>query len=315
LDVKVFDGGLSQASRDTLSRLADQSGRDIGLEFVTADPSVFGAATLGPGRTHMSYCRILLSRLVDVPRLIYIDCDVLVFRDLADLFDQEFASGKIVAAARDSETLSLGDDSVSLAKAMRLPRDGEYFNAGVMLLDLTQLRTKNFSEKALTFLAERRGQYRFHDQSAINFLLHGNIVELPEHWNRASWRFDAQPNNDLNCVVHYTRSAPWIVTTASPAQVLFQQFATEAGLHVSSRPSPFRRFCRSALAPLRALAFPIASVCCRFLGKHETSAAYQKVARYWLGYLRNAPSRRRLYRQRSEEIRGMKFDVPAWFVS
>src|ERR1043166_1114853 len=123
LDVKVLDGGLSPSSRHTLSRLTDRIGGDVGLEFVTADASVFGAATLGPGQSHMTYCRILLPHLVNAPRLIYLDCDTLVFRDLAELFDLELAPGKILAAARDSETLSLSQDSPALAKAMKLPTE------------------------------------------------------------------------------------------------------------------------------------------------------------------------------------------------
>ena len=44
----------------------------------------------------------------------------------------------------------------------------------------------------------------------MNFLLHGHIEELPEYWNRPSWRFDAQQDNDLDCVLHYTTRAPWL---------------------------------------------------------------------------------------------------------
>src|SRR5207244_9567518 len=105
LEVKVLDGGLSQLSRITLSKLAGRIGGDVGLEFVTADASVFGAATIGPGQSRMTYCRILLPQLVNVPRLIYLDCDTLVFRDLSDLFDLELAPRKVLAGVRDSETL------------------------------------------------------------------------------------------------------------------------------------------------------------------------------------------------------------------
>jgi len=42
----------------------------------------------------MTYCRILLPRLVSAPRVIYLDCDSLVFRDLAELFDLELAERK-----------------------------------------------------------------------------------------------------------------------------------------------------------------------------------------------------------------------------
>ena len=315
VDVKVLDGGLSQSSRDILARLIERIGGHARLDFVRADPSTFDKATLGPGQSRMTYCRILLPHLVNVPRLIYFDCDTLVFRDLSGLFDLELGPGKVLAAVRDSETLSLGQDSLVLAKAMNLPAEGAYFNCGVMLMDLDQLRSQHFFESAVDFLNRWSGKYRFWDQSAINFLLHGQIDALPEHWNRASWCFDAQQNNNLDCVLHYTASAPWLRRRPHPAQVLFERFATEAGLPGNRRPSGFQGLWRNAMAPLRALAFPVAALCYRLLGKNDKSAAYQKVACYWLDYVRNAPRRRRLYRQRNEEISRMKFDVRASLVS
>jgi lipopolysaccharide biosynthesis glycosyltransferase len=316
LEVKVLDGGLSQSSRDTLSRLTDRIGGDVELEFVTADASVFGTATLGPGQSHMTYCRILLPQLVNVPRLIYLDCDTLVFRDLSGLFDLELAPRKILAAVRDSETLSLGEDSLVLAKAMNLPAEGAYFNCGVMLMNLDELRRQHFFESAVDFLNRWSGKYLFWDQSAINFLLHRQIDDLPEYWNRASWRFDAQQNNDLDCVLHYTTSAPWLGGTRGPAQVLFERFAVDADLSVDRQIADFKKsrrqqFFRNAFAPFRALAFPLVSLFYKIAGRKEKCAAYQKSARYWHRYILNTPRRRRLHRQRNQEISRMKFNLCA----
>ena len=105
VDLKVLDGGVSDKSRKVLSDLVGRSGRTIQLEFVPIDESIFRGATLGPGRSHMTYCRILLPHLLDVPRLIYLDCDVLVFRDLSQLFDFELARGK--ALIREPEIIFL----------------------------------------------------------------------------------------------------------------------------------------------------------------------------------------------------------------
>jgi lipopolysaccharide biosynthesis glycosyltransferase len=315
LEVKVLDGGLSQSSRDTLSRLPDRIGRDVAIEFVTADACAFRAATVGPGQSQMTYCRILLPQLINVPRLIYLDCDTLVFRDLSRLFGLDLATGKIVAAVRDSETVSLSQDSVALVKALNLPREGVYFNCGIMLMNFDELRRRHFFESAVDFLSRWKGKYRFHDQSAINFLLHRQIDELPERWNRPSWCFDAQQNNDLDCILHYTRSAPWLRGSSTPAQLLFERFAAQAGLPVKHRSFGFHGLWQSAVAPVRALAFPMASLCYRLLGNHDKSAAYQKVARYWIDYIRNTPHRRRLYRERKKEISRIQFKVHASLVS
>ena len=313
VDVKVLDGGLSQVSRRSLGELIRQTGKRARLDFVKADSSIFDKATLGPGQSHMAYCRILLPHLLGAPRLIYLDCDVLVFRDLSQLFDFEIPDGKCVAAVPDFETCSLASDSLALTKAMKLPAEGAYYNSGVILMNLEELRKQRFFERALEFLAVRKADYRFHDQSAINFLLHQSIEALPEYWNRPSWCFDAQENNDLNCVLHYTNSVPWLSGTPGPAQYLFERVAADVGLPVDRDSPRFKKakrewFWRNTVAPLRAFMFPIVSLFYRVLKKEERSAGYQKVGRYWFDYVRDAPNRRRLYRRRSEEISRMKFD-------
>jgi lipopolysaccharide biosynthesis glycosyltransferase/glycosyltransferase involved in cell wall biosynthesis len=316
VDLKVIDGGITERSRDVLSHLVRRSGRHARLEFVPIDESVFRGTTLGPGRSHMAYCRILLPDLLDVRRLIYLDCDVLVFRDLSPLFDRELSGRKIVAAVPDSETLVLGDDSRPLARAMNLPPQGRYFNSGVMLMNLEALREEDFSAKALEFFKDWKGHYRFWDQSAFNFLLHGRIEELPEYWNRASWRFDQQQTNELDCVLHYTTSAPWLGGAAGPAQALFEQFAADAGLPVNRQSAAFKKsrreqLLRSALAPFRALAFPLVSLLYKLTRQKEKYAAYQKAAHYWRGYILSASRRRRLHHRRIERIQNMKFIVDA----
>src|SRR6516164_11832084 len=163
VDLKVLDGGISEASRNILSELVRNFGGSVQVELVPIDESIFCGAALGPGRSHMAYCRILLPQLLDVPRVIYLDCDTFVFRDLSELFDFELPLDKILAAVPDSETLTLRDDSRTLPEAMSLPDDGRYFNSGVMLLDLDKLRQQNFTERSLEFFNNFSGLYRFHD--------------------------------------------------------------------------------------------------------------------------------------------------------
>ena len=317
VNLKVLDGGISKHSKNTLCRLVERYGKVVRLQFVAVDDSVFHEATLGPAESHMAYCRTLLPRLLDIPRLIYLDCDVLVFRDLSELFDLELSSDKSLAAVQDSETLTLSDDSRTLASAMNLPAVGRYFNSGVMLLNLNELRKQNFTEKSLEFFKSWRGHYRFWDQSAINFLLHGRIAELPEYWNRAGWRFDEQDDNSLDCVLHYTTSAPWLGGIPGPAQVVFERFAADAGLPVTREMGAFKKsrrqqFARNVLAPFRALVFPLVSLFYKIAGQKEKCAGYRKATRYWLYYIFNAPRRRRLHQRRAREIQDMKFEFPAF---
>ncbi|MGE5209471.1 MAG: glycosyltransferase family 8 protein [Alphaproteobacteria bacterium] len=318
VDVNVLDGGLSQSSLDTLSSLVQRIRKHARLEFVTSDASIFDKATLGPGESRMAYCRLLLPQLLDVPRLIYLDCDVLVFRDLTWLYDLKLSNGKTVAAVPDSETLCLAEDSVALAKATQIPPGDVYFNSGVMLMNLTELRRNNFFESAVEFLNAWSGKYQFHDQSAINFLLQGRIQPLTREWNWPAWRFDLQQNNELNCIIHYTTSAPWRGGTRAPSQLLFERFARHAGLPTYRRGSDFqesrKQFFRNALAPSRALGFPLISLFYRVVGQEDKARGYQKAGKYWLNYIVNAPRRRRVHRRRAVEIETMDFK-PTMFES
>ena len=99
--------------------------------------------------------------------------------------------------------------------------------------------------------------------------------------------------------------------------MLFERLAADAGLPVNRQMADFKksrrqRFFRSALAPFRALVFPMLSLFYKIAGQNEKCAAYQKSARYWLDYIFNAPRRRRLYRQRTEQIQDMKVKFPAF---
>jgi lipopolysaccharide biosynthesis glycosyltransferase len=181
-----------------------------------------------------------------------------------------------------------------------------------MLLNLDELRKQNFTDKSFEFFENWKGHYRFHDQSALNFLLHGQIDELPEDWNRAAWRFDQQNDNRLDCILHYTRRAPWLGGTRGPAQVLFERFAAELDFPVNRETPAFKKsqrqqFFRNVFAPFRALAFSVVSFFYKIAGQKEKYAGYQKAARYWFDYIRNTPRRRRLHHRRAQQIQRMKF--------
>jgi lipopolysaccharide biosynthesis glycosyltransferase len=315
VDLKILDGGIPSVYKEALSKLIQSVRPHAGFEFVPVDDSLFHYATLGPAESHMTYCRTLLPRLLHRPRVIYLDCDLLVFCDLSKLFDLKLAPGRILAAVPDSETLTLGDDSATIASAMNLPSTARYFNAGVMLLNLDELRKQNVTDQSLEFLKYWKGHYRFHDQSALNFLLHDKIEELPEYWNRTAWRFDEQDSNSLECVLHYTSSAPWLGGTPGPAKALFERFAMDAGFSLNRqipafRKSSWRHAFRNLLAPVRALVFPIVALLYEIAGQKEKCATYQEAARYWFNYIRKSPARRRLHRRRVREIAKMKFNVP-----
>src|SRR2546421_3665030 len=79
-DVRVIDGGISDKSRGILSDLVGRFGRKCRLAFVAGGQTIFCGAPLGPGQTHIAYCRILLPHFFYLPPIIYLYFEVFVVR-------------------------------------------------------------------------------------------------------------------------------------------------------------------------------------------------------------------------------------------
>ncbi|NEN98385.1 MAG: hypothetical protein F6K50_23575, partial [Moorea sp. SIO3I7] len=152
--VKIFvlDGGLFEQSKSKLVQLIQGYQKRVTIEFLTVDESTFQAATLGPCKSHMTYCRLLIPQLVREPRTIYLDSDVLVLRDLSVLYDLNLESNNVMAAVPDSETGTISDDSGVIAKQLNIQAECRYYNAGIILMNLEKIRSLEFLTKSIAFL-------------------------------------------------------------------------------------------------------------------------------------------------------------------
>ena len=142
-----------------------------------------------------TYYRLILANRCDVDRIIYLDSDILVCEDLAELFDTDMGDSP-VAAVRDFTVNDLLNKFVRLDLGGRriLPSDyffgnlkftpeqmKNYFNAGVLLFDLRKLRDMDFCTKALDMLKNKR--FAFMDQDCLNLFFIDNYCKLPIKYN------------------------------------------------------------------------------------------------------------------------------------
>lgn len=162
-----------------------------------ADP--FGRFPRNDYISQGTYLRFLLpDHLPSVPRLIYLDVDMIVRRDLAALFAMDL-EGLGLAAASDASLLEGSafwdrfevdyDGRVTsfaeyIETAVALPNTGgdDYLNAGLLVIDLDNWRHHDIAARTLAFLAERPG-LRFMDQDALSYVMQGRFVRLDTRWN------------------------------------------------------------------------------------------------------------------------------------
>ncbi len=200
------------------------------------------------------YLRLAVAEaLPDEPRALYLDVDTLVLRDLRPLLTL-LLDGALLAAVRDPQNPTVGT-GLALPNCQRLgvPAGREYFNSGVMLLDLHACLRDGLFERADRFLAAHPGEVLLWDQDALNVAADDRWVRLPRCWNT----FALSPLAAEPGFVHY----------AEPVMPLAELVCDEylaAVLHYAGPAKPwsdsypdgplrdlYRRFLRANLAAAR----------------------------------------------------------------
>ncbi|QDV41300.1 General stress protein A [Stieleria neptunia] len=188
----IFDGGIDKLSKEKLEQLVVAFGNNHGIRWLVPRIEKFNGLISMNGN-FLEYARLALPDLVGRPRVLWLDADLLVFRDCVELWGRSIGDALIAAA---SENIAFGDD-VSNLHEFGIPDDASYFNTGVMVMDLDGLREFNFSAMAINFLRGNAGNYLWHDQSAINVVLHRRISELPRCFNSLNRAYLNSPSESF----------------------------------------------------------------------------------------------------------------------
>lgn len=176
----------SDFSAPTKQRVADSlPAGSASVHWVTVDIGAF--KDFVPPHTYqsmMTYARLLMPQVFSesVDRVIYLDADVVVLGDLGPLWDTDL-EGSPYGAVIDSDWKG-NAERIGLSANLqgRKSDPGEYFNAGVLIVDLARWRQDRISEKALEFL-ERHPRTLLADQDALNATSNGMWKKLDSRWN------------------------------------------------------------------------------------------------------------------------------------
>lgn len=168
---------LPDDARDALAAMVIEAGGEIDLLEVP-DEAVAGFPIEG-FILKATWYRVFLPELVpDVDRLISLDSDLLVLDDLAPLWRTELGDNLLAAVANVPQW-----DHVGRPEAIGLPPGREYFNAGVLLLDLAGMRTEGTTAGLRSLVLANAERLGWRDQDAWNLALSGRRLALHPRWN------------------------------------------------------------------------------------------------------------------------------------
>ncbi|WP_166266255.1 glycosyltransferase family 8 protein [Marinobacter caseinilyticus] len=212
--------------QDTLSALkneVEQKGGEL-ISYQADELSFKDLPTLRYGNS--VYQRILLADYLsnDINRVIYIDADTYVVDDLSVLWEMNLQGNPLGAVE---------DLSKSACKTIKIPRH-EYFNSGVLLMDLEVWRRQGIHKTVAAYAGQNAHRLKHVDQCSLNAVLHKKWTRLPARWNQQASVYKAYKKISEDCgyskeelreaiqnpgIYHFTgREKPWLSYCFSPVK-------------------------------------------------------------------------------------------------
>jgi len=154
-----------------MDELAGAQLRKLREQFPDISRSRFSDATM---------YRLLAGEILpaEIQRIIYLDADIIVQLDIAELWQQCLLGGGSLAAVLDH---SIQQDGHPLAARGYFALN-RYFNAGVLLIQLAAFRARPVLADGLRFLQET-GSIIAPDQDILNYFFQQDCIFLPERFN------------------------------------------------------------------------------------------------------------------------------------
>ena len=168
----------------------------------------------------------------EVERVLYLDPDMLIINPLRPLWEMDLY-GKTFAAASHTGLTEMANG----INQMRLDTEHEYFNSGVMLIDLTAARKLVTAEDVFACVSEHEKELILPDQDVFN-ILYGKETRPVEDvlWNYdvrnySKYLIRSAGKHDLSWVMRNTavlhfcgRNKPWHEDYKNPFGMLYLHY-------------------------------------------------------------------------------------------
>lgn len=146
-----------------------------------------------------------------IERVLWLDADIIVLKDISSFYHQSFDGKKYIVAS------DYGVNSFEYWKAHRmklgLPDEYEYFNSGVMLMNLKCLRKETSEETILKAIEAIRDELILPDQDVLNCLYQEDVKYVD--WRVYNFQYGSNRRIDSDelqkiAILHYVSGRkPW----------------------------------------------------------------------------------------------------------
>lgn len=186
-DIIILEKEISEENKKLLKSLAEGR-QNISIRFYNP------ARVIGKSKFYIAhavyaeeaYYRMLTPWILEkYEKAIVMDCDIIVKRDLADLYNTKI-DGYLVAGVKDIVFQGILNGSVPgtyeyVLDEMKMKDPYEYVNTGVLVMNLKEWR-KEYTQEAVIDIASSK-KFRIQEQDILNVLFEGKMKALEVGWN------------------------------------------------------------------------------------------------------------------------------------
>lgn len=185
-DLSLLHAGITENSQRQLQVMVSEH-PNFSIRFVNVERFVQPyRLKVNSHFTVETFYRLLLPQLLpNYDKVIYLDSDLVVLRDMAELFAIDIGD-HLLAATIDADMAGEYNGAIQGVKdycdtVLKLADPYSYFQAGVLVFNLSAFR-KTFAPNELLELAAKR-EYHYVDQDVLNVACGGRVHTLDMRWN------------------------------------------------------------------------------------------------------------------------------------
>ncbi len=229
----VITPDLSEKNKTLLQKYVLNN--DCQINFYSIDFSLTNQFITKGEWTSAVYYRIFFPLILKnkCERLLYLDSDIVVVNSLTPLFNTNL---------KDYPIAAVYDNYVKTQPLLGITNNGEYFNSGVLLIDLKIWNEQNISEKTFKFLEQNPEKIKFVDQCALNAVLKQNWLKINLinnlMYSYLPWKLAAKDKTSYlsdKVIIHYTLQRPWNMLCRNPLRDLYYNSLTQFPIKIKSK--------------------------------------------------------------------------------
>lgn len=171
-NIYIISDYISDSNKEKLTQL--KSIRDFNIEFKIIDISEYKDLKVDNNLGNSAFYRLKAFEIIPADRVIYLDVDTIVRKDIAELFNVDM-KGYYIAGAEDLV-------APREARKYGLPSDVHYINSGVIVMDLKACRESTIITELKNFIKSPWDR-EWSDQGLINNIFKYKIKPVDIKWN------------------------------------------------------------------------------------------------------------------------------------